>query len=174
MPARSQSSNSAVSTLEETAPARSILLNPTSRSPGWREPTASRATWTSTPLREQVVHGLRDADVRLDAADDRLVAAAEIEPVGAHGGEDRLLDGLLLLQADLGRDRPEALRVLGRRDHRHAEDPGALDEPATGGRHGAEGLVGPEALLDVDHQDGGPLALEQAHAAPTTEKVRCR
>ena len=37
-----------------------------------------------------------------------------------------------------------------------------------------EGRVGAEALLDVDHHEGGPLALEQAHAAPTTENVRCR
>ena len=55
-----------------------------------------------------------------------------------------------------------------------SEDAGALDEPATGGRDGVEGRVGPEALLDVHHHDGGPLALEQAHAAPTTENVRWR
>ena len=112
--------------------------------------------------------------MRLDPAHDRLVAAAEVEAVGAHGGEDRLLDRLLVLQADLGRDRPEALRVLGGGDDRHAEDARALDEPAAGGRHVVEGRVGAEALLDVDHHEGGPLALEQAHAAPTTENVRCR
>ena len=39
---------------------------------------------------------------------------------------------------------------------------------------GVEGLVGAEALLDVDHHEGGPLALEQAHAAPTTENARRR
>ena len=47
-------------------------------------------------------------------------------------------------------------------------------QPAAGGRDRVEGLVGAEALLDVHHHHGGPLALEQAHAAPTTENVRRR
>src|SRR5205814_964080 len=86
----------------------------------------------------------------------------------------RLLDRLLALEPDLRHHRAQALRVLGRRDHRHAEDVRALDQPAARGRHLLERLVGAEALLDVHDHHGGALAGEQAHAAPTTESVRRR
>jgi len=68
----------------------------------------------------------------------------------------------------------ETLGVLGRRDHRHAEDVGTLDQPAARGGHRLESLVGAEAFLDVDHDDRRTVAREQAHAAPTTESVRRR
>ena len=61
---------------------------------------------------EQVVDGLADADVRLDPADDRLVAPVEVKAVGARGGEDGLLDARLVLEAELGRGVAEAFGVL--------------------------------------------------------------
>ena len=95
VPARSQSSNSAVSTLEVTAPGALHLAQADLEVSGVARADRVARDVHLDALPEQVVHGLGDADVRLDPAHDRLVAAAEVEAVGAHGREDRLLDRLL-------------------------------------------------------------------------------
>ena len=97
------SSNSAVSTLVSTAPARSIFCRPSSLVLGASASRPRRAaTWTSTPLSSRSSDGLVDADVGLDPADERLVAAAEVEAVGLGGGEADLLERLDALGQVLG------------------------------------------------------------------------
>ncbi len=62
--------------------------------------------------------------MRLDAADDRLLATAEVEAVGAGSREDGLLDHQLLslLEPELGRGRAETFRILLADERRHPED----------------------------------------------------
>ena len=63
-------------------------------------------------LCEQVVDGLRDADVRLDAADDRLLTPVQIKALGTCRREDGLLDPRLVLEPHLGCGVAEAFGVL--------------------------------------------------------------
>ena len=59
---------------------------------------------------EQVEDGLVDADVRLDPADDRLVAAAEVEAVGLGRREDGLLESARCPRAGARRPRERSRR----------------------------------------------------------------
>ena len=165
VPARSQSSNSAASTLVSVAPARSRRCRPDLAVGAWREPTASAATCTATPRSSRSSTVWRDADVGLDAADERLVAPAEVEAVGAHGGEDRLLDGAPRRRA--ARPRPTVcsrpLRVLLGDEDRDAED---RARPRRAGRTAratsSKRAVGAEGLLDVDDDERGAVASSSA------------
>ena len=100
-----------------TAPARSALCSPTSRFSSVRDPTASAATWTSTPSSSRSSDGLVDADVGLDPADERLVAPAEVEALGLGGREADLLerlDAVRQVLGDLGDRPPEPLAGTAR------------------------------------------------------------
>ena len=136
-----------------------------SRSASVRDAVASRATCTSTSPREQVEHGLRDADVGLDAADERLVAAAEVEALRAGGREDGLRQPRRVAEVvgDLGDGVAEPARVLLGDEHRHAERLGALHEDRGAGGDVPEGgnrLA--KGLLHVDHDEHRAAAVEQA------------
>src|SRR5215208_823066 len=73
---------------------------------------------------------LRDTDVRLDAAHERLLAPGEVEAVGLRGGEADLLEQLDAIEVlgHLGHGAPEPLRVLLARDDRESEYLRSLDE----------------------------------------------
>ena len=125
--------------------------------------------------REQVVDRLADAHVRLDPAHERLAGGRPmVEALGAHGREDGLLDARLVLQADLGGGVPEALRVLLADDRGQPEDARGVHELRARARPPGEGGVGPEALLDVHHDQRGAVAREQAHPAPISASARSR
>ena len=96
-----------------------------------REVTASRATCTSTPRGEQVARRLRDADVGLDPADERLVAPVRGRTRRRAAAEKQVFStGSTPSQVlrDLGHGRAEPLRVLLGDHHRHAQD---RSRPAT-------------------------------------------
>ena len=118
------SSNSAVSTVVTTAPARSSAAGRARGRRRVREPTASAATWTSTPRVEQVV---RRSARRRRAPRCRTRApgrAREVEAVGARGGEDGLRAARSIAVEVLGTsgDRvAQAPRVLLGDEHRQAE-----------------------------------------------------
>ncbi len=151
-------------------PARSIRARPMSRSASVREPTASAATWTSVPCVDQVERGLSDADVRLDAADERLVAIAEVEALDVGGGEAHLLERLRAggqIVGDLGNRGAEPPRILLGDDDRNADRGGAPDQrraarAATSSKP-VERLA--KGLLDVDHDQRRAIGVE-LHAQP--------
>jgi hypothetical protein len=126
---------------------------------------------------DQVQGGLGDADVRLDAADQSLIALAEVEPLDAGGGELDLLESLRArwqAVGHLGHGRTEPLRVLLRDDDRDADRGCAADE-----HRGARGnLIEAverlaKGLLDVDDDQGRTVGA-QSHAATPSAKERCR
>ena len=122
---------------------------------------------------EQVEHGLRDAHVRLDAADERLVAAREVEASARTAREDRLLDRAARRGSPTsGAVWPRPFGYCSVTSDRHAED---RARPATqlAARRGdvGEGVVGAEALLDVDDDQRGAVAVaSSAHQAVTTHR----
>ena len=112
---------------------------------------------------EQVVRRLRDADVGLDAAHERLVAAVEVEAVGAAAEKQVFSTGSTVAQLLDGAAEP--LRVLLGDHDRDAEDLRALHQAARVLDDVVEVLDGgPEGLLHVDHDERGPLPVERPHA----------
>jgi len=99
---------------------------------------------------------------------------AEVKAAGSDCGEDRLLYPALVLQPDLRRRVPEPFRVLLGDDRGQREQARALHELGARLGDAGERVIGPEAILHVDHDQRRALALEQAHAAATTEKARSR
>src|SRR4029077_13871949 len=125
-------------------------------------------------LREQVVHGLADAHVRLDHAHDRLLAPAQVESVRARSREHGLLDSPLVLDPQLGRAVSQSFRILLADERRDLQDARRGQQLCAGLGDAGERLIRPEALLHVDHDERGTITGEQAHQAPTTENARSR
>ena len=119
---------------------------------------------------EQVEHRLVDADVGLDPADQRLLAAAEVEALGLRGREADLLHrrhpaGQVV--CDLGHGLPQPLRVLLGDVDRHLHRRRAADQRRA--RIGDRGKVGDgpaKGLLNVDHDQRRPVAVELQAATP--------
>src|SRR5205823_3688689 len=99
---------------------------------------------------EQVVHGLADAHVRLDPANDRLLAPSEVEALRAHGRENGLLERLLTVETDLRRGTAEALGVLLGYERGHLEQACAREQRRARSRDALERRVWPKRLLHVD------------------------
>ncbi len=165
VPASPSSSKRAASTLVSVAPACSRRCSAVSRSASERDAVASRGDLHVDVARKQVEDRLRDADVGFDAADERLVASAQVEAVRAGGGEDRLRQPRRVAEVigDLGNGVAEPARVLLGDEHRHAEGLGAPDENRRAGRDVCEcGDRLAEGLLHVDHDEHSAAAVEQA------------
>jgi hypothetical protein len=126
------------------------------------------------PLLQQVIHRLCDADVGLDPAHDRLIAPVQGEALGARGGEDRLLDPPLVLQADLRRGVAEALRILLADESGNLEYPRGLQERCARAGHAPERRIASEPLLDVDDDQHRPVAVQPAHQAAAIANARSR
>jgi hypothetical protein len=112
---------------------------------------------------EQIVSRLRDAHVRLDPADQRLVAPVEVEAVRGDGRERDLVDRVDPVQVlgQLGHRRAEPLRVLLGDEHGQLEDARALDQGGGAGDDPFEVEHGrPERLLHVHDDQRGAAAVE--------------
>ena len=74
-----------------------------------------------------------------------------------------------------GAEWPRPFGVLLADERRQAEDARRLDQLGAGGGDAGERGIGTEALLDVDDDQRGAVAGEQAHQAPTIaiERSRC-
>src|ERR1700730_6199820 len=126
------------------------------------------------PVGEQVVDRLANAPVSLDPAHDRLIAAAEVEALGAHGREHGLLDPRLIDEADLVRGVAEPLGGLLADERRQRQQARGRHELRGGLRHRGEGGVGAKPLLDVHHDQRCAVTCEQAHLTATALGARSR
>ena len=131
------------------------------------------------PRVEQVEHGLVDADVALDPADERLVAAAEVEALGLGRGEATFSSGSMpsgRCSATSGTVSPRpfgycSVTTIGTPS---ASAPSIRVAVAFATRVEVRDRLA-EALLDVDHDQRRPLRLElAAHEATPRAKLRWR
>ena len=154
------------------APERSILCRPSARFVGGAGSDRILRDVHLDTVGEQVLGGLVDAHVGLDAAQQDLVAARLLqlagEPVCLYGAEADLLDRVDAVEVlgHLGHGAPQALGVLLGHERRESQHARSADEHRHVRRNLLEVEHGrAECLLHVHDHQRGARAVE-LHALP--------